>query len=377
MKIAYVSGHVKIPSRGASSVHLMKMCSSYAELGNEVTLYVSNISTENSCVDPFSFYGVKNNFNISKNFLGNSTFTQLFQLTIFTPFKIFIRGADFVHARNLATAWACAVIFGLKVIFELHGFPEKNSKAKKMFTQLVKSKNCLFLISITSLLSKDLEFEISGLKPIYTLPDGYSWPISTGDRVVLKGKLKDKKKPIALYTGHLYEGRGIELIIKLAQECKNIDFVLVGGNPKDVEKYKNISKDIINIEFLGFVPPSQIFSYQKRADVLLMPYADKVFVPGGMNTAKYASPLKMFEYMSSGVPIVSSNLPILKEVLISGQNSIMVDYSNIEGWKNAIFKLIDEPKYAKFLSSNALKDVEEFSWLNRAKKVQEFLILNN
>ena len=62
-----------------------------------------------------------------------------------------------------------------------------------------------------------------------------------------------------------------------------------------------------------------------KADILLMPYSlNKVLTNSSgssSNTAKYASPIKMFEYLASGRPILSSNLRVLKEILIDTMKS--------------------------------------------------------
>lgn len=377
MRISYFSGHVRIPSSGASSIHIMKMCSAYSSMGNDVDLYVSNIKTEYSKEDPYAFYGVNESFIIKKSFIGNNSISQLFQLAILTPLKGLLKKTDFVHSRNLASAWAAAFIFKLPVVYEMHGMPESNPKALKMFEQLVKSSNCLFIVAITELLAKDLREYICFSKDVFVFPDGFSVTLDERNnsfssyKAELKKKYKDR--PLALYSGHLYEGRGVELIIELSKELSDIDFILIGGRESDVIKYQEITKGISNIHFLGFVPPSQVHLYQKSADILLMPYANQVFVPGGVDTSKYASPLKMFEYMDSGVPIISSSLPILKEVLKSGSNCLMFDYSDYHGWLSGIKLLLSDFELARSISLKAKKDVIKYSWENRAKGILDLV----
>jgi hypothetical protein len=68
--------------------------------------------------------------------------------------------------------------------------------------------------------------------------------------------------------------------------------------------------------------------------------------------------------------IISSNLPVLKEVL-NKKNSILVDYSNINGWINSIKKLQD-PKRRKKLGNQAFKDLDKYSWITRANNILKF-----
>ncbi|MFD2036371.1 glycosyltransferase [Belliella marina] len=379
LKVAYFSGHVRIPSYGASSIHIMKMCSAYSQLGHKVTLFVSNIETEYSHEDEYGFYGVEKNFEIRKISLNNNSKIQFFQLSIWSSFKGLTGNYNVIHARNLATAWATAIIFKQPIVYEMHGMPENNAKSIWMFNQLINSKHCLFVIVITNLLKQNLSDFIKHKKEILVCPDGFSnFAISDESKLsAFKKSLSERigTGKIALYTGHLYEGRGIELIIELAKSVDEVNFVVVGGRNIDVDKYRTLTFGIQNIHFLGFVPPSEVPYYQICADVLLMPYADKVFVPGGIDSSKYASPLKMFEYMNSGVPIISSKLPILSEILVNNQNCLMVEYSDVQGWINGIKVILSDEELSKRLSQTAKSQVQDFSWENRAKRIIEFIHL--
>ena len=70
----------------------------------------------------------------------------------------------------------------------------------------------------------------------------------------------------------------------------------------------------------------------KSADLLLMPYQSKVSINSknfNDEISKFISPLKMFEYLATGIPIVSSDLKVLREILINQKNSVLIrNYSN-------------------------------------------------
>ena len=86
------------------------------------------------------------------------------------------------------------------------------------------------------------------------------------------------------------------------------------------------------------------------------------------------SPMKMFEYMASGVPIISSNLPVLKEVLVNGKNAILVSPSNLSEWQKAINLLRTNKNLAKNIAKNAYQLTKEsFTWSSRAAKILEIL----
>jgi glycosyltransferase involved in cell wall biosynthesis len=79
----------------------------------------------------------------------------------------------------------------------------------------------------------------------------------------------------------------------------------------------------------------------------------------------------MFEYMAHKKAIISSNLPVLKEVL-SINNSILVEPENKNAWVSAI-NILNNKLYREILSNQALSDFKKFSWKNRALKVLEGL----
>ena len=128
---------------------------------------------------------------------------------------------------------------------------------------------------------------------------------------------------LIVYVGQLYHGRGIEIVISLAEMLGDYNFLVVGGNEKDVISYSKKSR--ANLHFYGFIDHSQIPYILKASDCLLMPYQKIVSVGyAGSDTASWMSPMKMFEFMSSGVPFISSDLPVLREILVHEKNCLLV-----------------------------------------------------
>ena len=77
--------------------------------------------------------------------------------------------------------------------------------------------------------------------------------------------------------------------------------------------------------------------------------------------------MKMFEYLASGVPIISSDLPVLGEVLTDGRNALLVECDKQEKWAEAIGELKNDHRLAKKLSSKAFEDYSlKYNWNVRA-----------
>lgn len=108
-------------------------------------------------------------------------------------------------------------------------------------------------------------------------------------------------------------------------------------------------------------------------DVLLMPYQKSVSIGvAGQDTAQWMSPMKMFEYMAGGVPLVSSDLPVLREVLEEGRNALLVAPGDPQAWVAAVDRLAFDPGFAAYLGANAHADYQQhYTWVARARLLLE------
>jgi len=180
----------------------------------------------------------------------------------------------------------------------------------------------------------------------------------------------EPKRFTAGYTGHLYAGRGTTLLLKLAERVPDINFLLVGGETDQVADMKAKVKQLglENVFLIGFVPNRDLPLYQAACDVLLMPYQKQVAASSGGDISRYLSPMKLFEYMACGRAILSSNLPVLKEVL-NLENAMLLPPDDIDAWKDTLQMLIANPKQRYKLAEQARKDVQNFSWDARAARI--------
>ena len=70
-----------------------------------------------------------------------------------------------------------------------------------------------------------------------------------------------------------------------------------------------------NMAFYGHVEPTRLGYIYAEFDAVLAPYERRVYTAGSAETSSVMSPLKIFEYMACGLPIVASDLPTISEVL--------------------------------------------------------------
>jgi len=118
-------------------------------------------------------------------------------------------------------------------------------------------------------------------------------------------------KRVILYAGNFEAYQGIDLLLSSAEQvvarAQDAVFLLVGGKPEQVQHYKDLVAErglSSHFRFAGQRPPQEIAGYMRLAEVLVSPRTV------GTNT-----PLKVYEYLQSGTPMVATNLPTHTQVL--------------------------------------------------------------
>ena len=374
MRICYIAS-ANIPSRSANSIHVMKMSEAYAALGHDVTLMVPRWKNSESGVDNvYAFYGVEKTFRMRHVRAPYWPRYSLPYFSIWLPSLALRTHPDLIHTRSVASAWGLTNLLRSRVLFETHKPWSEPGRQRDMFVQVVRSRRLEGLVVITQALERFMH-ERPRCAPVIVAPDGVD--SATVDFTLEKQTARDRiglpelTQSVAVYTGHLFAGRGIELIIELARKTPAYHFLVVGGKQEDVAHYRSVADDVSNMRFVGFVPPRDVRVYLQAADVLLMPYADRVMTTGGIESGRYASPMKMFEYMAAGRPIVASTLPVLQEVLRDGENAKLISYDRPDQWHQSLMELRYSPSYADALGAQSREDVRKYTWARRAAGILE------
>ena len=375
MKILYISKSI-IPSRTANSIHVMKMCQAFADNGHEVVLLAPDVKNhyEKDIEDIYEYYGTRKNFNIKKLYHPNQKFGAfLYTLAIF--FYLFInKKFDLVYGRFLHGVYV-ATWLNNKVIYESHAptFDKKNHRLI-VFKNLIKSKYFIKMVVISEAL-KNMYLEkryLSNTK-IQIAHDGADEVVNFDRKINLLGHKENLKVG---YVGHLYKGKGMEVIASLANKLDDdMEIHIIGGLEKDIKFWKS-KINSKNIFFYGFIPHKEVSSYINALDVCLLPNQKIVLAHGSesskefMNISDFTSPLKLFEYMSHRKPIIASDLPVIREVL-NEKNSILLKCDDIDLWINSI-KNLKNLKNRDLIANQALSDFYNYSWKNRALLVLKF-----
>ena len=176
-----------------------------------------------------------------------------------------------------------------------------------------------------------------------------------GELDSFKGKDNNNK---LCYVGGIKPIRGIYELVEAMKYVKNkVNLCLAGnfGNGVSYDKIKKID-DLQNVEFKGFLNRRQV------SDLLSESFAGVVTflpVPNHIN----AQPNKMFEYMSAGLPVIASHFPLWKEIIENNHCGICVDPSKPVEIAKAIDYLFEHEAERVQMGINGKKAVyEKYNW---------------
>ncbi|KAA3646657.1 MAG: glycosyltransferase [Chloroflexi bacterium] len=367
MKVALIAPS-RIPARTANSIQTMKMAQAFTRLGHEVAVLVPGSDPQLSWDEIANHYGLDTEFHMQ-----------------WVPTRMRTRGYGLgLKAYNAARRWGAEVIYtrlpqaagfssirGFPTIFEMHDMP-RGRIGPHLFRNFLNNPGAKRLVVITQALADDLADRLGApSEPPFTLiqPDGIDL-----ERYADLPEPQNARKELGFaegftagYTGHLYKGRGAELLLDMAEGLPDVNFLLVGGEPADVERVRELasSKGLTNVQLTGFVPNAELPQYQAACDVLLMPYQSEVAASSGGDISDYLSPMKMFEYLAAGRAIMTSDLPVLQEVL-NEEVAVIVPGDDVEAWVEVLLTLKDSSPKRTALGQNARMLVQQYTWEERA-----------
>ena len=377
MRIKYIT-NVRLPTSRAAGYAIMKMCSEFAKAGADVDLFVPKRSNNENKQDPFDFYKIEKNFEIKKipslDFLAlTENFGRIFywfdtlSFLIATKLKVKLSEKDILYTRDFLTT----LFFSKRKfkVLELHSI----SKSKFLFSLAVNRTN-LFVVLTTSIKKTLIDFGVDD-KKILISPSGVD--LSQFNQISNNFEIKgiSENDFVYGYVGTL-KTMGMEKGVADGLRVLNLlptnfKFLVIGGEVEDVEYYKKMSVDLgvsDRVVFIGNVPHSDVNKYSMKCDVFVAPF------PENKHYSYYMSPLKIFEYMASKKPIITTTLPTLMEILTNEENAILVPPSSPEALASAIKRLSEDRTLCARLVENAYSEVKEkYTWEVRTQRILQFV----
>ena len=353
----------------------MKACSALAELGHDVRLWTLGSDPEMPWEALAKHYGVKNRFTVK--WIAELPWPRgwLYSLRAVRAARRWRADLYYVWPYQAA---ALASRMGLPTLLELHDRPH-GRMGPILFRRFLSGIGARRVVITTkALLDWVRESYAELLDPPSTIvaPNGVeleryqNLPAPEEARILL-----DLPAQLtAGYTGHLYRGRGLDLMVELAKHYPEVNFLWVGGEETAVERWRTRLEElgIENVSLLGFLSNDELPMVQASCDVLLMPYERHIEVSSGGDTAAFASPMKVFEYLAAGRAILASDLPVIREIL-NESNSMLLPADDVAAWSDALGTLMSDPGQRNWLAAHAQEDAPQYSWIARAERALEGL----
>lgn len=163
--------------------------------------------------------------------------------------------------------------------------------------------------------------------------------------------------PRIVYPGSLSRDRGLEIFETLA--ARNLADVVLLGERQDAPQ------NLARLEVKGFVPHREIPGWYAKADIVLLPYQKH------LGHAASISPIKLFEAMAAGRPIVASDLPAIREIVEHEKTGLLVPPDDIQAWIDALERLLHTPELARRMALAAREKAQRYGWDERARRIAQ------
>lgn len=391
-KLVYIST-ARLPTEKAHGYQICKMCEAFGRSNVAVTLlhpFRHQPPALAKAETVFSYYAVQPVFTLQtlKNFdvfrlerlLPGFVFRCLFVLHAlvwgwYAAGQARRLNADIYYTRDITVAF-WLTLAGMPAVFEVHDIPRGMQQWFLKKTGQRKSLRQVFVL--TAFLKERLAALGFPADHILVLPDAVDINLfsAPATRQECRRQLGlPQEAPVIGYIGRFTTmgmEKGIATLVeamKFAAAAGEEQLLLlcVGGPMDVVPRYQALGRRLgiagQRLRFIDRVPTGDVPRWIRACDLVTIPW------PWNEFSAYYTSPMKLFEYMASGVPIVASDLPSLREVLRHGENSWLVQPGDPAGLAAGIVRLLRDPEFAGSLAQTARTEAVKYTWQQRAATV--------
>lgn len=361
-KLIYVS-NATLPSAAANAVHVALMCDAFAGLGCDVTLRAERGDGGSSVA---AHYALRHPYRVTYE-------TRVTHYVWKTARRALAglasrNGETLYFGRRLATLSRLAH-WGYPTGLELHHPPRTPTQVAAL-SAFVASPGCLGLVVI----SEQLRAEILRREPSFDPSRVLVAHDGTRADCIHAPRQHDRAVPRAVYCGSFHAGKGLETLLPAAAQVPDVQFDVIGGEPAQISALKEQAP--ANLHFLGRMSHEECQRRLPEYDLALAPYGSVVRgvkTPAHESLAAWMSPLKLFEYMGAGLPIVTTDLPVLREILQDGETALMPPPDDPTAFAQAVSRLAHDAPLRTRLAQSAQQRLRGYTWDNRAARILDFL----
>jgi glycosyltransferase involved in cell wall biosynthesis len=386
LRILYLAD-IRFPLERANGIQSMATCHALAARGHDVTMIVRP-DTHTPPRDPYAFYGLAPLATLHVDVApvtGPAAARRAGYLTFALGRSLGRARQDLIVTRDLALASLLLRVPAAMrppLVYEAHTIAADAAAARpellsgagaaspaKLRRLAARDKRVWQgadgYVTITTGLARELERRFGTRARVAVVPDGTAGTASGA-------QAPERTPPRAFtigYAGHLYPWKGADLVIEAVMALPDARGVIVGGHESepDLARLKQLALELdcaSRVTFTGPVPPPEVAARLREADVLILPNRRSAI------STEFTSPLKLFEYMASGRPVVASDLPAFREILRDGENALLVEAGNPQALVAGITRIKNDPALGARLARQAAEDVRDYTWARRAERLE-------
>ncbi len=358
MRLAYLAP-IRLPSEKAHTIQIVKTCEALGRQGIPLTLYASRLQAP--LEEVWRFYGVRDPFpvihipappTVGWGRVGYALHALAFAL------RAIRKEEDNADTLFYTRDWWAALMLrrrGLPYVFEAHG-PQLHWVARQAL------EGAQGVVAITQSLQRFLQE--NGIRvPSLVVHDAVD-----GEKFQLTHTPPTAPPFLVRYVGSVdrYEWKGIHYLIAAAAllDPKQFRVQIIGAGESWKERFAPTLPP--SLEALPKVTHTQVPRILSDAHALVIPND-----PTHPHGARFTSPLKLFEYMAAGRPIVASDVPAIREVLPEDA-AFYVDVRDARAFARAIEEACTSP-HAHARAERAREIALRYTWDTRAKTIASFL----
>lgn len=383
MRILY---HHRTQGRGVEAVHIMGTVREWRKMGHVVEILSppgvqiesGHLSSGNGRPSALSMV-LRSLIRLVPEILFEvmELFYNLFALSILSR-SLSNGGVDMIFERysllTLAGAWYAkrrSIPFFLEVNYTTYTplFRKRSAvlmPVARMMERFI-FKNATGLVAVSSCLNDQLVSMGVDTGRIITLPNAADPAVFKARKAPeeLLQRLGIKGRRVVGFVGFFYPWHGLDLMIEavpqvLARVPETV-FLLIGDGPTKRELEKKVSEQGYgsSVRFLGRLRHEELPDYISLFDVAVVPHSND-----------YGSPMKVFEYMAVGKPVVAPDLGPLRDGITSGKEGILFAPGDAAALGTAITEILGDERTMEMMSSAARRKVEtERNWAYNATEI--------
>ncbi|MFT4538254.1 MAG: glycosyltransferase involved in cell wall biosynthesis [Planctomycetota bacterium] len=380
-----IVANARMPSQRAQSLQVAQTAAAFARVGIDVTLWYAQRRDTPALplgIDLWSYYGVGAGARPEAQAVPCLDWIDVVPRRLqFLPARMqelsFASGAAnriqragperWTLSRELETASSLARKGRANVFLELHRMPGGRLRRYWLMRALERLSG---IIAISGGVREDLL--AFGARPdqVLVAHDGFevnrfaSLPTRSAARELLD---LPQDRPLVVYTGGLLEWKGVDLLVAAARSLPEVQFAIAGGMDADVAMLRSLASGLGNVRIDGFQAPERVALYLAAGDLGVVPNRSQPAI-----SSRYTSPLKVFEAMAVGLPLVVSDLPSMRDIL-SDEEAVFVAPDNADSLARGISELlaneVGRAERARLMRERAPRH----SWDARAKLILDWM----